>query len=148
MIKKIEINLKHKAFVFLSRRDYSYNELYVKLQKYSDDLDGIKRILEDLKSKDFLSEERYINSYLRSKQSKYGMKKIRYDLAKKNIDINIIDAVIATNEHNEYDIAYKIWQRKFATVATNQKDRLRQFRFLQNRGFCLDIIIKIINNNI
>ncbi|MCC2625113.1 MAG: recombination regulator RecX [Burkholderiales bacterium] len=146
-MKKQQINLKNKALDFLSRRDYGYHELYVKLQKYSEDLDEIKQVLDDLKHKNFLSEERFISNYLRSKQSKYGLKKIRYDLLQKNVDANILEEVLANNHtSDEYEVAYNIWQRKFGMPATENKERLKQIRFLQSRGFSPDVITKIIKH--
>jgi regulatory protein len=141
---KQQFSLKNKALDFLSRRDYGYHELYVKLQKYSENLDEIKQILDDLKNKNFLSEERYINSYLRSKQIKYGIRKIRYDLLQKNVDSSLLDEVLAANQTDEYKIAYSLWQRKFGKLATDNKDRLKQMRFLQSRGFSSYVIAKII----
>ncbi|HLX54141.1 MAG TPA: recombination regulator RecX [Aquella sp.] len=145
-MKKQQISLKNKALDFLSRRDYGYHELYVKLQKYCEDLEEIKQVLDDLKRKNFLSEKRYINSYLRSKQVKYGIRKIRYDLLQKNVDADVLEEVLASNQANEYEAAYTIWQRKFGVVATENKERLRQMRFLQSRGFSSDVITKIIKN--
>jgi regulatory protein len=146
-MKQQQINLKSKALDFLSRRDYGYHELYVKLQKYSEDLDEIKRVLDDLKLKNFLSEERYINSYLRSKQTKYGIKKIRYDLLQKNVDAAVLEEILANSQvSDEYQIAHSIWQRNFGVIATENKERLKQIRFLQSRGFSSGIIAKIINN--
>jgi regulatory protein len=144
-MKKIEINLKSKALDFLSRRDYGYHELYVKLQKYSEDLDEIKLVLDELRSKKNLSEERYINSYLHSKQSKYGLRKIRYDLIQKNVDSDTLDEVLANNQIDEFETAFNIWRRKFGVIAQDNKERQRQMRFLQNRGFSTSIIVKIIN---
>lgn len=144
-MKKQQISLKNKALDFLSRRDYGYHELYVKLQKYSENLDEIKQVLDDLKCKNFLSEERYINSYLRSKQTKYGIRKIRYDLLQKNVDTDVLEDVLANNNQtDEYETAYTLWQRKFGIIATETKERLKQMRFLQSRGFSSDVITKII----
>lgn len=147
MKKQQQISLKSKALDFLSRRDYGYNELYTKLQKYSEDFDEIKQVLDDLKNKKLLSEERYINSYLRSKQAKYGIRKIRYDLLQKNVDADILEEMLANNTSNEYEAAYAIWQRKFGTPAIDTKERLRQIRFLQSRGFSSNVISKIIKQS-
>ena len=38
-----------------------------------------------------------------------------------------------------------IWLRKFGVIATDNKERQRQMRFLQSREFNLDIIAKIVN---
>ena len=65
--------IKSKAIYFLARREYAYKELFSKLKKYSEDLGEIKLVLDDLKRKGFLSEERYIQSYINSKKNKYGL---------------------------------------------------------------------------
>jgi regulatory protein len=144
-MKNPQINLKNKALDFLSRRDYGYYELYIKLQKYSEDLDEIKRVLDELKQKNFLSEQRYINSYLRSKQAKYSIRKIRYDLLQKHVDPEILEEILTNNQTDEYTIAHNIWQRKFGITANDNKERQRQMRFLQSRGFSANVVAKIIN---
>lgn len=144
-MKKLEVNLKSKALEFLARREYGYHELYLKLQKYSEDLDEIKHVLDELKQKKFLSEHRYISNYLHSKQVKYGIRKIRYDLLQKKVNIETLDEILEENKTDEYTVAYSIWQRKFGQGPIDNKERMRQVRFLQSRGFSSEIISRIIN---
>jgi regulatory protein len=142
----LDNKIKTKALYFLSRRDYGYYELYLKLQKYSEDLEQIKLVLDELKHKNYLSEERYINSYLRSKNTKYGLDKMRYDLLQKNVDSEILDDILTKYKTDEYKVAYDVWLRKFnGIIAKDNKQRQRQIRFLQSRGFSFAIINKIIN---
>ena len=56
MHKKPELNLRAKALDFLSRRDYSYLELFNKLSKYTDDEIAIRSVLDEMVSKNFLNE--------------------------------------------------------------------------------------------
>lgn len=137
-------SLKNKAYAYLTRREHGYHELYVKLQKHTQDLSAIKQVLDELKHENALSEERYISSYLGHYQSKYGIKKIRYNLLQKKVDPDILDKVLV-GATDEYTVACTIWQRKFGAPALDNKERLRQIRFLQNRGFSFEVITKILS---
>ena len=140
------INLKHKALDFLSRREYSYLELFNKLRKYSTDETAIKNLLDELQAKKYLSDERYIESFINSKSKKYGSRKIKYLLNSKVKDSALIEQIYASNNTDELAQAKQIWQRKFAGLpAQDHKEKARQIRFMLNRGFSMDIIQKIIN---
>jgi regulatory protein len=39
-----------------------------------------------------------------------------------------------------------LWQRRFGTPPANEKEKARQVRFLQSRGFSLSSIIKLLRN--
>ena len=139
------ISLKSKALAFLARREHTYNELFTKLQRYTDNLDEIRTILDDLKQRGWLSEERYIAGYISAKKNKYGSLKIRYNLQQKKVDPDLIEQILNQNSTDEYQIAHDIWQRKFGgTLPRDTKEKMRQSRFLQSRGFNYDIIKKII----
>lgn len=138
------INLKNKALDLLSRREYGYQELLIKLRRYVADDATIIRVLDELKQESWLSEERFIANYINNRQVKYGIQKLRYDLMKKNVSPEVLDQFITNNFINEYENAYKIWYSKFGELATNNKDRITQARFLYNRGFSRDVINKIV----
>jgi regulatory protein len=44
---------------------------------------------------------------------------------------------------SELDSAMVVWQRKFGTIAQDEKEKGKQVRFMQSRGFSLDIIFKV-----
>jgi regulatory protein len=140
------ISIKSKALSFLARREHAYSELFTKLQRYTDNLDEIHTILDDLKQKGWLSEERYVAGYISAKKNKYGSLKIRYNLQQKKVDPDLVEQILNQNASDEYQIAHKIWQRKFGDKTPNDtKEKMRQSRFLQSRGFSYDIIMRIIN---
>lgn len=144
-------SLKSKALDFLSRRDYSYRELFQKLQKYSADNEEIKRVLDEMVSKKFLNEARYIESFITSKSQKYGSLKINYLLQEKVNDKNLIQEIYAASEIDELATAHKIWQRKFGGhLPTNNQDKARQIRFMLSRGFSMSVILQVfqsVNND-
>ena len=39
-----------------------------------------------------------------------------------------------------------LWRRRFGTPPANDKEKARQVRFLQSRGFALSAIIKLLRN--
>ena len=40
--------------------------------------------------------------------------------------------------------AREVWQRKFGTLPQDEKEKARQIRFLQSRGFGLDVIFQVL----
>ena len=137
--------LKSKALYFLARREYAYLELFNKLKKYSEDLNEIKTVLDALKDHDYLSDKRYIESYINSKKNKVGIAKIKYNLKLKSGNIDLIDNIIRTNPIDEYTAAKTLFDKKFLKVVAKDKTELaRQIRFLQNKGFSFDVINKVI----
>lgn len=139
------IDLKNKAFYFLSRREYGAKELYNRLGKYTDNMDHIRQIINELIADGYLSEERFVNSYVNSKFGKFGPRKIRYDLLQKQVDESLISQAINTLYSNEYEAAHLVWLRKYGVHTTDTKERAKQIRFLLSRGFSYDVIIKIVN---
>jgi len=39
-----------------------------------------------------------------------------------------------------------LWRRKFGTAPANDRDKARQVRFLQSRGFSLSAILKLLRD--
>ena len=138
--------LKKKALTFLAKRDYAYNELFNKLKSYALNEDELHTVLKDLQQKGWLSEERYINSYINSKSKKYGLLKIKYLLYDKSGDRTLIDDLLNNSEVDEFEVAHQLWLKKFGAESStlDQKQIARGMRFLQSRGFSFDIINKIL----
>jgi regulatory protein len=40
-----------------------------------------------------------------------------------------------------------VWQRKFGNIAQDEKEKGKQMRFMQSRGFSIDIILKVLRQN-
>jgi len=139
------VDLKNKALYFLARREYGYKELYNRLSKYSDNLYQVKLVIDGLVSQGYLSEERFVKSYLNSKSNKFGPRKIRYDLLQKQVDESLINQAIQTLYPDEYKAAHQVWLRKYGARAVEASERAKQIRFLLSRGFSYDVVMKIVN---
>lgn len=136
--------IKAKAMYFLARREYAYKELFTKLCKYTEDTDAIINTLNQLKESGYLSEERYIRSYLNSKKNKSGILKIKYNLKLKTSNADLIEKVLKENLIDDHEVAKALWEKKFGMVATDKNGLAKQIRFLQNKGFSFDVISKTI----
>lgn len=138
------INIKAKALDFLSRRDYSYIELYRKLQKYSDDLELIKSILDSLVQSNYINEERFIENFIYSKSKKYGSLKVKHLLQDKVNNKELINELYDLATINELELATAQLKRKFSAAPQDTKEKAKYFRFLIGRGFSSSIAIKAI----
>jgi regulatory protein len=140
-------DLKKKALYFLARRDYAYHELFEKLNSYTQEEDSIYTVLNELKAKGWLSEERFISSYINSKSKKYGLLKIKHLLYRKSGDIDLVDELLKSSDVDQLEVAYQLWIKKFGDSfeVLEQKTIARGVRFLQSRGFGFDIIKAVLD---
>lgn len=142
----LKINLNVIALRFLSRRDYSYNELFNKLTKYTDNHDEITKILNSLVSQKFLDDERFITNFIEYKSRKYGSAAIKYRLNQKVNNPELVNQIYQQQQIDELSNAREVWRKKFGNLPQDNAQRAQQIRFLQNRGFSFSIIKQIINS--
>jgi regulatory protein len=142
------INLYAKALDFLSRRDYSYRELFTKLLKYTEDTEAVKEVLTQMVEQKYLNEERYIENYINAKSQKFGAQRIKYQLMNKVADQELVNNIYQQAAIDEFTTAQSIWLRKFhGKRPENAKEKAQQIRFLSGRGFSLEIIFRIIQSD-
>lgn len=106
-------------------------------------------IIEHLREFDFLNEERYVDTFVRSKlHEQWGRLKIRQALRVKNIDPKLIDERFADIDEEEYrqmlEETIAKWRRINAGDADN-KNKL--IRFLLNRGFQMDEVLAAVKQD-
>jgi len=83
MPDKPVISLKGRALRFLSRRDYSRQELRKKLLSYAESEVQLDELLDDLQKNQWLSDERYAESLVRRRTERFGSSKdLRRDASK------------------------------------------------------------------
>jgi len=137
---EVKNNIKdiyNQAIRYLSYREYAIEELRSKLLKKFDSEWEVGQVLERLLNDDLLSEQRYAESYIRTRVKKgYGPEHIRNELMQKRLAKMDIERALADGEFVWGEEIYKVWLKKF-NQAPNVKmqDRAKQWRFLQYRGF-------------
>lgn len=139
-------SLRRYCFWLLARRDYGKEELLTKLKNYALDPDEALKLAEEMERKKYVDDKRVGNSIVRNEVSKgCGPRKIQMVLKNKKIQVDGLAEDL--KELDWFQIAYDLKVRKFGeAVATDQKEKARQIRFLQYRGFDLDIVFKVVGH--
>jgi regulatory protein len=152
-------SLRLSAMNFLAIREHSVFQLKKKLQKkyfesdlYSDE--DIDKLVLDLLSDNLLSDERFTEVFIRSKMNKgFGPVKINYELKSNGIAKHIIDENMNSKELSWFTSIEKAWNKKFSRVPASHKDidnkeKLKQSRYLYQRGFSFDLIDNFLKTKI
>ena len=103
----------------------------------------IEGIIDDLKEKNWLSDERVASTYLNSKGNLYGEKRIWFELKKIGIDHQVIEKILQTFEFCDYEKAKILLGKKFKGQATSMKEKVRRRDYLMRRGFSCSISNKL-----
>ena len=144
-------SLRQRALEYLGKREYSYAELGQKLKTYlaeDEDFEVITAILEDFKTRGWLSDKRFTEQIVHARQAKFGVAKIAHELREKGVSAELIAGAVATVKGNELNNAVEIWRKKFRAAPENRDEWAKQARFLQSRGFGFDVIKKVLNSKI
>jgi regulatory protein len=152
MRKKPEVSLRARALQYLARREYSRTELRGKLlphvqadsefeQSKPVDLDAL---LDDFTARGWLSDARAATQLVHAKRSRFGTQRITHELRQKGITEELISAALPELKDSELAAAREVWQKKFGTAPQDEKEKARQVRFLQSRGFGFDVIFKVL----
>ncbi|CAM5185734.1 Regulatory protein RecX [Oligella ureolytica] len=84
--QKSEVNLLAKAVALLSSREYSEKGLREKLQRYTDDLDAINAVISRLQRENWQSDERFVETFVQSREHRWGNQKILQALSQHDLD--------------------------------------------------------------
>ena len=134
------------AVALLARRDYSTRELRSKLKERGYLENAIEPVLIDLEETRKLDDARYGANVVASRSGRaLGPARIRQELKRKGVAAETIDQALAGGEGEPapdfIQLARQARTRKFGPeLPTDWKERSRQARFLQYRGFSNDHI--------
>lgn len=136
-----ESELRVAAINLLSRREYSRHELLQKLSQRSDNIELIEQLLERLTSAGYQSDQRFAESFLRSRINRgLGRMRIERELKDKGISIDLIDLVFQ-QDHDWFELAYEAGLKKSQNLdLSDYKEKQKLFRYLAYRGFAMDQI--------
>ena len=138
--------LRSLAFALLAKREYSQASLRKKLLELGAISDELDPLLEELAQQNYQSDERMAGMVMRSqiRQGK-GPQRIKMALKKHEIDQSLL--VDELKEIDWFEEALQLKNRKFGTeISTDPKIKAKQVRFLQYRGYAMDVILKVIQH--
>lgn len=137
--------LRSYAFAVITRKEYSKADLVEKLALYAMDREEVIKLVDELATENYQSDQRVAEMLLSSQKRKgKGPNQIKLALKNKKIDTELIQEELKETDWNEQ--AYQLKVKKFGrTVERDPKLKAKQIRFLQYRGFDLDAIFKAIS---
>jgi regulatory protein len=130
------------ALDLLARREHSELELRRKLETRGFDADVIATLVAALVAERLLSNDRFAESFVHSRfQRGSGPQKIHAELRARGLDDELIGQSIAALDTQWPVLAREVRAKRFgAAVPADFKERSRQMRFLQQRGFTTEQI--------
>jgi regulatory protein len=138
------ISLKGRALRLLSGREYSRAELERKLKAFEEAPGELAQALDALQAKDFINEQRVVDSVLYRRAAKLGTARIRQELQTKGLDPGMVLDAVASLQDTELARAREVWRKKFGTPPEDAAARGKQQRFLLARGFSGDVVRKVV----
>ena len=140
-------SLKARAMRLLARREHSRLELHRKLAPKVMEGEDLEAVLDDLAARGWLSDARYAEQSIRAKSRRYGPIKLAHVLRAKGIEDDAISrAFIAAAEEGASNLE-SIWKTRFKELPKDDRERARQVRFLQGRGFALEDVLKFLRKD-
>ena len=139
-----EPSLRARALNYLARRDYTRSELQRKLAPHAEDQSELESLLDDLQKRGSLSEQRFVEQIVHARQGKYGSLRIAQELRAKGIAEELINSTVAQVKGGELASVRAVWTKKFGSLPTDAKQRAKQMRFLQSRGFSMEVIRQVL----
>ncbi|XYJ11020.1 recombination regulator RecX [Telluria sp. B2] len=129
------LSLKARALRFLSMREHSRLELSRKLARHAEEGDDVEALLDFLEKNNWLSQERFAESLIHRKASRYGNSRVVAELQSHGVNGEALAELKSELAESETARAVEVWRRKFGTVAQDAHERAKQMRFLMARGF-------------
>jgi regulatory protein len=143
--KRVESSIRNKAMDLLARREHSAQELRQKLKTREYDTDAIDEILQALKEDRLQSDERFTESYVNHRfNAGVGPLKIRYELRQKGISDSLVDEFLEPLSDQWDELMTRQRVRKYGvSIPDDYPSRMKQARFLQNRGFSPESVMRL-----
>jgi len=138
------------AIALLARRDFSENELRARLKERGYVEIAIEPVVAELLATNKLNDERYGQNVVAYRARRgHGPARIRSQLMRSGVPRSSIDDAVKGEDAPDFlTLARSVRARKFGPeVPQDRKERARQARFLQYRGFSNDHIRAVLEED-
>jgi regulatory protein len=137
-------SLRAQAIRWLARREHSRAELEHKLLAKGWEKSEVRGALDELTALGYLSDARYARALIAQKGGRYSRRGIAAELKAKGVGAQEADAALAEASLDDESALTALWQRRFGRAPVDEREKARQVRFLQSRGFALSAILKFL----
>ena len=142
------MSAKSVAVRLLSRREHSALEIRDKLLKRDFDEGEIEQTIIELQQGGWLSDERFAEAYIRMRQLKgFGPIRISIELRERGVKESIVDDYLQADDEGWQQTLEQQYLKKYKNKPiVDYNDRAKRIRFLQYRGFALDVIYQLVSD--
>ena len=141
------LSLTGRALRLLSTREHSRAELERKLTRFEEEAGQLAKVLDALAAKDFINEERVVESVLHRRSAKLGALRIKQELQSKGLAPQAVAQAMDALRGSELERAREVWRKKFGQAPVDAAQRGKQMRFLAARGFGGDTIHRVVQGD-
>lgn len=141
---QLHTTLRKKAMDLLARREHAVAELQQKVQSYAkkQDLDEgeVTNVIEELMDDGLVSDDRFAEAFVRYRRNNgYGPRRIQTELRERGVSEKIQTAYLDFADPQWLEQVVQVRCKRFGeSLPEDYKERARQARFLQYRGFTTD----------
>jgi regulatory protein len=141
---------RNLAMDFLARREHSVTELKAKLKARDFGAVEIDDAVAGLVREGLASDERFAEAFTAARKRKgQGPVRIRAELERRGVSDALIAACMQMDAAHWRDLARSVRRKKFGEQpADDPRERARQSRFLQYRGFTGEQIRAAVNGDV
>jgi regulatory protein len=137
-------SLRAQAIGLLARREFARAELEARLLAKGAARDAVDAALDELAKLGYQSDARYAQAFAAHNARRYSRSAIAAELKAKGVDAEAIDAALAETTGDDAAALEALWRRRFGRVPADERDKARQVRFLQARGFGVSAILALL----
>lgn len=141
------LSLKGRALKYLAAREHSRVELTRKLAPHAESPEQVAQVLDELEQKGWLSAQRFAESMLHRKAARYGVARLKAELAQHQLPAEVASEATQSLRDTEFARAHALWARRFGTPPETPEDKARQMRFLLGRGFAGDVVRRVVRGD-
>lgn len=143
------IKCKNSAIKIIERSYKTEKEMKDKLLLKGYDENTIERSLTFLREYNLLNDENYTKMYIKDKVKNEGKRKIKYSLAKKGIDSNLIEEQLSKILCEDLkEVALELAFKKYNVLKKRESDKYKLsqklYRFLITKGYDYDLVSEVI----
>ncbi len=145
MKDKTTRSIRVVAMDLLARREHSVYELTRKLKQRDFENDEIDAAIAALQQDNLQSDSRFIESIVNYRiNAGFGPIKIRYELRQKGVSEGLVDDYFSGLDIDWQSIMAGQRIKKFGdSLPVDYKEKMKQARFLQNRGFSPESVMRL-----
>lgn len=148
-LKTLRTAVRKKAMDLLMRREHAVVELQKKLNSKDYDEDIVAEVVEQLANEGLVSDVRFTEAFVRYRRNNgRGPQRIQSELRERGVSEKIQDSYLDIGDPQWFEYAAQVRSKRFGEALPEDfKERARQARFLQYRGFTSDQIREVLDDS-